>query len=758
MRLVKLTSWDDEDVFFVDGHWIVVDNEDHARSLILAHNGLEIAVQGTPAEVAALLAGEGESETIERPYLMELANLLVGPLTKDDFFTGPDLVAEVKSRAAKEQSLTAEVERLRGERDEALCSWESEAADNASLRSEVERLKALNAALNAQVVEDTDHDVMALWEQAQDDVARVRKSMDRVATAAGIDTSSSYLASDVVEKIAALKRERDEARAALAAMVDGNKAPAWPAPEPEEPAPTELAELPKPTVEMVDAAVDRLNEKPAPATPTGPTVTTIDARSRISIEVHGECVVQPELGPRAERTVFVRADARVTATAPNGLELCWSNGPDFPDWSSLGHQRMVVTGDMGSLSRYLWTSDPAIDVRKNKDLKYPPDACVLHVKVVPDDQPLAAPFPAFTSAPADPAFFDPAKILATVRDDPEAARQIGLIGRYGNDTIHWRRHQERFAGTGFAGLRYDPNEADIRKRFTDGNCGWDALGDAVLLLLAQSVHIHWDEDRENLAQILRSKLIDNPLCQVPFGLVGKNWDEPSPFRHWWGRAAYRSFVDVLDLPLAYKLLQDSGLVSAVLSPQDEAHVRENFRRFVAFVEADMAVSDPRMWRTANVLAVECLRHLFPSLGLPDLSGYLTRWDGDVTSTANSVLTPEDPPRWLDKGDYTAHHMMGVCYSVWAWIAEWRDPSAFPYHHIPRAIRIWTGIDGTWMWAKKTGTPQDGQDHRCARFTNSLTQIWFPRYLSDPNTGKTTEQVLGSQDHALFVVAGCRVAS
>lgn len=539
--------------------------------------------------------------------------------------------------------------------------------------------------------------------------------------------------------------------------------------------------------------------EPAPATPTEPgrmtwtggsfetvdgsvpTTTDIPLHSRITATSHGECVLQPETGPRGERVVFVRPGTEVHFRPPEGLKLHESGSPPVFDWSDgewIGNDPVAFDDEGDSDTFHLWTSDPNVDVNRHKDAKYA-DPCVLHVRVVPDGEEM----PDFSDpylgnvvwdannvdnqsplhsahAKPDPAFFDPAKILAFVNADPEAQRQVRVIGSYGNDTLHFRRHQEARQGTGLAGLCFNPEAELPGKRFTDGNHGWDALGDALLVLPLRdqlSARINANEDTTNILGILRSKLTENPLCQTPFGIVGKSWDKPSPFRHWYGRAAYRSFVDVLDLALAYKLLQDAGLVSAVVSPQDEAHVRENFRRFAAFVEADMKVSAPRMWRSANVLAVECLRHLFPSLELPDLSGFLTRWNWNVESLANSVLTPEDPPRWLDKGDYTAGNMMGVCYSVWAWIT---NPSVGS--HVTRALSIWTGFkelhgqSPAWMWAKKTGTPQAGQDHRCARFQNSLTQLWFPMDLSDPrDPTRTTERVLGEQDHALYVVAGSR---
>lgn len=779
MRLVKLNS-----VLPTGEEVETYVNPEHVRGIGPGSEGETIvifdsetdarysSVKGTPAEVAALLAGEGESETIERPYLMELANLLVGPLTKDDFFTGPDLVAEVKSRAAKEQSLTAEVERLRGERDEALCSWESEAADNASLRSEVERLKGDQDDLIK------DMDAVELEREAAINDARV------------------------------LMHERDEARAALEAVVEAHEiestgplVPDWsvrademrqiaddaldvlesaPAPEPEEPAPTEPANCEfcdgggcnacgwtgydEPAGEAGDEGAGEsgqtpgsagaesvsppadsvIRPEPAPATPTEPTVTTIDARSRIAIQVHGECVV--DRSPNSNvATVYIRPGGKVTATPPDGLELYATITPDDVVWDDPMNKVLGPTGtawiDVGT--EYLWTRDPSRIGDKN--FEYPEGACVVTVRVVPEGEPWPG-FPAsppFDSFDPGPAFLDPDAVYALIQSDPEAWRQMTEVLNRPRNSTNWRQHQRANAGTPDAGLT--PGGT--------GSQGWDLLGDVLCYGALKRGLAIGGESIESVRDIIRSKFRDNWLRTRPFGIVGKDWDEGTPFRRTWARTSYRSFVDVLDEALALRFAFDDGTAAELLDAQTLDMVLSDLRHFAAFVEADMKVSDPRMWRTSNVLSVECLRHLFPSLALPDLSGYLTRWDGDVKSLANSVLTPEDPPRWLDKGDYTAHHMMGVCYSVWFWIADWAKAAEVPPNHhlaIANALRIWTGIDGDWMWAKKTGTPQDGQDHRCARFTNSLTQIWFP-------TNRDAAS-LGSQDHALYVVAGCRVAS
>lgn len=99
---MRLTDTEGRDVFYVDRQWIRSHGPDGDMALVIAPNGSTIVLQGTPAEVARLLAGgETPADYVDEATFVRLCD--------------------------ERDALTAEVERLKRERDEAVSKAQTSA-------------------------------------------------------------------------------------------------------------------------------------------------------------------------------------------------------------------------------------------------------------------------------------------------------------------------------------------------------------------------------------------------------------------------------------------------------------------------------------------------------------------------------------------------------------------------------------------------------------------------------------------------------
>lgn len=111
MRLVKLTDLDGDDLIHANGHWL--QQHPSGGTMILVRNGLTLYAKGTPAEVARLLAGEGDDPNTLAGYLRTVLGLQ-SDVDGQEIVNAVRSVLDQRSTAwSNFKDLTAEVERLK---------------------------------------------------------------------------------------------------------------------------------------------------------------------------------------------------------------------------------------------------------------------------------------------------------------------------------------------------------------------------------------------------------------------------------------------------------------------------------------------------------------------------------------------------------------------------------------------------------------------------------------------------------------------